>query len=155
MTSFFPSDAPYLSDVFAVIEVALAVTLAVGLFVVRRGHVRAHSYLQASIVLVNIPVVLLWMVPLYIMFVLPGVPGELSKPFYLVPTLMLFAGGAAEALGIYIILVAATNLVPEQFRFRDYKLWMRTELALWWSVVLLGLLTYYIFFVGVPSLPPP
>ena len=151
MTFFFPANAPYLSDVVAVFEVAIAIALIVGMFVVRRGHIRAHSYLQASMVLVNIPVVILWMVPLYIMFVLPGVPRELSKPFYFVPTLMLFAGGVAEVLGIYIILVAATNFVPERFRFRNYKLWMRTELALWWSVVLLGLLTYYIFFVGVPT----
>ena len=152
MSGFFPPDAPVLSDAVAVFELAIAVMLVVGMFVVRRGHLRAHAYIQASMVLVNIPVVLLWMVPLYITDVLPGVPGGLSQLFYLVPTLMLFAGGLAEGLGVYIVLVAATNLVPERFRFRNYKLWMRTELVLWWAVVLLGLLTYYLFFVGVPAL---
>ena len=152
MTAFFPADAPYLSDVVAVFEIAVAALLIAGMFVVRQGHVRIHSYIQASMVLVNIPVVLTWMVPSYLTYVLPGIPGDLSMPAYYVPTMMLVAGGAAEALGVYIILVAATNLVPERFRFRNYKLWMRTELVLWWSVVLLGLLTYYLFYVGVPAL---
>ena len=61
---------------------------------------------------------------------------------------MLALGAAAEALGIYIVLVAGTNVVPERFRFRRYKLWMRTELLLWWSVLLLGITTYYVWYLG-------
>ena len=49
-------------------------------------------------------------------------------------------------LGVFIILVAGTNLIPERYRFRRYKLWMRTELALWWSVVALGLSTYVLWY---------
>ena len=140
--------APLASDLVAYVEIGIAATLVLGWALVRRGHIRAHMYLQSSMVLLNIPIVLAWMVPEYILYVLPGVPGELTVPFYWVPTVMLLAGIAAEALGVYIILVAATGLIPARFRFRNYKRWMRTELILWWSVVIAGLLTYYVWYVN-------
>jgi hypothetical protein len=129
------------------VEVAFAVALLLGKYVVRSGHVRAHAYLQSAIVLANVPLVSLWMLPAYLAYVLPGLPGEIAQPFYLFPTLMLVAGAAVEALGVYVILVAGTNLVPERFRFRRYKVWMRAVLGLWWAVFLAGLATYYYWFV--------
>ena len=149
MAGFFPSAAPLLADLVALVEIALAVMLLVGMFLVRWGHVQAHAYLQTTIILVNIPIVLYWMVPAYLQLVLPYQTSELAEPVVFVPTLMLIAGVAAEALGIYILLVAGTTWIPERFRFRRYKLWMRTELALWWGIVLAGLTTYYLFFVAV------
>lgn len=152
MAGFFPSGAPFLADLVAVVEVGMAVMLVVGAGLVRFGHLRAHRYVQSSVILVNIPIVLYWMVPAYLQYVLPSIPGQLGTPIVLVPTLMLIAGGAAELLGIYIILVAGTTWIPERFRFRRYQLWMRTELVLWWAIVVAGLTTYYLFFVPGASL---
>jgi uncharacterized membrane protein YozB (DUF420 family) len=140
--------APLTSDLVVPFEIAIAVMLIVGMFVVRRGHVRAHMLIQSSMVLVNIPLVLVWMVPQYIANVLPDLVTDFPSPAYFVPTVMLVAGAIAEVLGIYIILVAGTNLVPERFRFRRYKVWMRAELTLWWSVIVFGLVTYYFWYVG-------
>lgn len=125
----------------------MAVALVVGMFVVRSGRVKWHMYLQSAIVLGNVPIVLVWMLPAYLQYVWPGIPGELGEPFYWVPTVMLALGILLESLGAYVILVAGTNLVPERFRFRRYKLWMRTVLVLWWVVLLSGLATYYVWFV--------
>ena len=136
------------SDLVAFVEIAMAIVLLVGMFVVRRGHIRVHRILQSSVILLNLPIVLIWMVPQYLQYVLPDLIDEYTDPFYFVPTLMLVAGALAEALGIFILLVAGTNWVPERFRFRRYKLWMRTELALWWGVVVTGLATYYIWYSG-------
>jgi hypothetical protein len=111
------------------------------MFLVRAGHVGAHRALEGSMVLLNIPTVLVLRAPAYWTYVLPGVPGSLGQAFYLYPTLMLIAGAFAEALGVWILLVAGTNWIPERFRFRRYKRWMRTELALWWAVVLAGCAT--------------
>jgi hypothetical protein len=148
MTSFFAINAPFTSDAVLVFEIAVGVVLILGMFLVRRGHVRAHMYIQSSMILVNIPVVLWWMLPTYLRYTLPGIPQELGQAAYWVPTLMLVAGVAAEAVGVYIILVAATTWVPERFRFRSYKLVMRSELILWWVVLLSGISTYYVFFAG-------
>lgn len=147
MGAWFGTGAPATSDLVALVEVGIAVGLLAGMFLARRGHIRAHMYVQSSMVLVNIPIVLTWMVPAYLEYVYPDVLAEISQPFYYVPTLMLIAGATAEALGVYILLVAGTTWLPERLRFRRYKLVMRTELALWWSVVLLGLSTYYVWYV--------
>ncbi|MCI4317502.1 MAG: hypothetical protein L3J96_03100 [Thermoplasmata archaeon] len=148
MSDLLGTGAPLESDLIVGFELVVASLLVLGMFLVRRGHVRAHMLVQSSMVFVNIPIVLTWMVPQFLSLALPGLPGELLGPTYFVPTVMLVLGATAEALGIYIVLVAGTNLVPERFRFRRYKLWMRTELLLWWSVLLLGLGTYYLWYVG-------
>ena len=137
---------PLTADLVALVEVGIAMGLLVGMFVIRRGHVRAHMYIQSSMVLVNVPVVLARMIPRYLAQVWPDIPGEVASPYYLIPTLMLIAGTAAEALGIYILLVAGTTWLPERLRFRNYKRWMRTELILWWGVVIFGLSTYYVWY---------
>ena len=69
---------------------------------------------------------------------------------YALLTLMLVAGVTVETLGVYVILVAGTNLLPERLRFRQYKLWMRTVVALWWAVLLAGAATFYVWYL-VPS----
>ncbi|MCI4373542.1 MAG: hypothetical protein L3K02_07875 [Thermoplasmata archaeon] len=152
MTNLFPSDAPAIQDLLAIVEVALAIMLVGGWALVRLGHIRVHKYLQSSIVLVNIPIVLYGMVPYYLQNIVPALGSQWQQGYVLVPTLMLIAGVTAEVLGIYIILVAGTSWVPERFRFRRYKLWMRTELGLWWAVVLAGLTTYWLFYVPGASL---
>lgn len=129
-----------------VVELAIGAVLIVGMFVVRAGHVRAHKWLQSSMVLVNIPIVLTVMVPAYLEYVLPDLADEFAEPAYWVPTVMLVAGLVAELVGIYILLVAGTNWLPERFRFRRYKLWMRAELALWWTVLLAGITTYLVWY---------
>ena len=140
--------APLGAETAAVAEIVLGALLVVGAVLVWRGHVRAHAALQSAIVLVNLPIVLYAMVPSYLEYVAPGVPGDLSQPFYLYPTLMLVAGAAAELLGIYVLLVAGTNLLPERLRFRRYKLVMRGLLVLWWSVLGLGLATFVTWYAG-------
>jgi uncharacterized membrane protein YozB (DUF420 family) len=51
-------------------------------------------------------------------------------------------GCIAELLGVYIILVAGTKILPESLCFVRYKLWMRIALVIWWLALLLGLTTY-------------
>ncbi len=147
MGALFGTPAPTTSDLVALFEVAVAAALLTGMFAVRAGHIRFHKYLQSSMVLVNIPVVLSWMVPQYLANVLPDLASEYTQPYYLLPTVALVVGAVAEALGVYILLVAGTNWVPEAWRFRRYKLWMRTELGLWWTIVILGLVIYYVWYV--------
>lgn len=142
MLSIFPSSAPWAADAVAVIELGMAVALLAGKFVVRRGRIRLHLYLQSTVVLANLPVILWWMLPRFASEVLPGLPGEFLAWFYLVPTVAGALGGVAEALGVYILLVAGTTFLPERWRFRNYKRWMRFELVLWWAVVVLGLLIF-------------
>jgi uncharacterized membrane protein YozB (DUF420 family) len=52
-------------------------------------------------------------------------------------------GTIAQLLGLYIVIRAGTNWLPKRLRFKNYKLWMRTTLVLWWSVIILGIATYW------------
>lgn len=148
MTDLFPTATATMATGTLAIELAIAGLLVVGMFVVRRGHVRAHMIIQSSMVLVNIPIVLVLMMPYFLQYVWPGLPTDVGQAYFLWPTVMLCAGAVAEAIGVYILLVAGTTLIPERWRFRRYKLWMRTELILWWAVVLAGVATYYTWWVA-------
>jgi uncharacterized membrane protein YozB (DUF420 family) len=64
------------------------------------------------------------------------------------PTIHAALGTAAELLGLYIVLVAGTNVVPEWLRFRNWKPWMRTEFVLWLVVVISGIGTYYTWYIA-------
>ena len=151
MTDSLGLNASVPADLVLFAEIGIGVALLIGMFLVRRGHVRVHAYLQSSLVLVNLPIGLAWMVPSYLSKVLPDLSDEFFQPGYLIPTVMLVVGALAEGLGVFVILVAGTNLIPERFRFRRYKVWMRTVLGLWWSVLVLGLATYYVWYVAVAS----
>ena len=96
-------------------------------------------------VLLNLILIALIMLPPFARDIVPGLPGRLSQPYYLLPTLHATLGGVTQLLGLYIILRAGTDWLPESLRFQNYKLWMRTTLALWWSVILLGIATYYVW----------
>jgi plastocyanin len=58
-------------------------------------------------------------------------------------------------LGIYIVLVAATKLLPRALRFKRYKPWMRFELGLWWVVILIGVSTYYVWYLRPANVAAP
>ena len=72
-------------------------------------------------------------------------PRALGKPYYFVATLHAALGTVAQLLGMYVILAAGTNWLPHNLRLQNYKRWMRMTLALWWSVILLGVATYYVW----------
>jgi len=76
------------------------------------------------------------------------VPEGLHKWYFAVATIHALLGLTAELLGIYIVIVAGTRALPQRLRFKDWKLWMRTELMLWSIVVLTGLGTYYAWYIA-------
>src|SRR5262249_39797095 len=93
------------------------------------------------------------MVPSFHKQVGPQIPGGLKDTYYLVPCVHAALGAIAELLGLYIVLVAATKLVPRKIRFRRFKPWMRTALALWWVVILIGVGAYYLWYIAPPKTP--
>jgi hypothetical protein len=77
-----------------------------------------------------------------------SVPKVLHKWYYAAATIHAFLGITAELLGLYIVIVAGTNVLPQWLRFKDWKRWMRTELMLWSIVVLTGVGTYYAWYIA-------
>jgi len=98
-------------------------------------------------VLLNLAVVAVMMIPSFRVHVLPRVPARLGKAYYALATTHGAFGTVTELAGLYILLSAGTNVLPEKLRITKYKVWMRTVLALWWVVLLLGMATYARWYV--------
>lgn len=153
MNGFLGTGATFRADLNLVIQVTMALALLAGMFLARKKKFRAHKYCQSSVMLLNLVMIFLIMAPSFHKQVQPQVPGGLKDSYYLVPYVHAALGTIAEVLGLYIVLVAATKLVPRGLRFKRYKPWMRTELALWWIAVLIGIATYCIWYIGPSSKP--
>lgn len=148
MDGFLGTGATFRADLNLVVQVTMGLALLAGMFLARRKQFRAHKYCQSSVMLLNLVMIFLIMVPSFHKQVEPQLPGGLKESYYLVPYIHAILGTIAELLGLYIVLVATKKLVPKKLRFKRYKPWMRTELALWWVVVLIGVCTYYVWYVA-------
>ncbi len=154
MHGFLGTGATVWADLNLVIQITMGVALLVGMGLARRQRFRAHMICQSSVMLLNLVVIYLIMLPSFRRQVTPHIPAGLHEAYYAVAALHAGLGTIAELLGLYIVLRAATNLVPARLRFQNYKAWMRTALGLWWGVVLLGLGTYAVWYlIPAPTAP--
>jgi uncharacterized membrane protein YozB (DUF420 family) len=75
-------------------------------------------------------------------------PKGVHKWYYAAATIHALLGSMAELLGLYIVIVAATRVLPQSLRFKNWKRWMRAELMLWSVVMLTGVGTYYVWYIA-------
>jgi uncharacterized membrane protein YozB (DUF420 family) len=144
---FLGVGAPLSADVTVVIEIAMGVTLVLGMLLARRQRYRAHGWCQSTVVVLNLIVIAQVMAPTFRSQVAPKIPARLARPYYAVATGHAIIGFVAELLGVYIVLAAGTKILPESLRLVRYKFWMRIALVIWWLALLLGLTTYARWYV--------
>ncbi len=130
------------------LQLLMGFALLAGMWLARRKRFAAHGICQTAVLLFNLVLIVAPMARSFRLQVVPQIPGGLRDPYYALPVVHAGLGSLAELLGLYIALVAGTSLVPAPLRFRNWKLWMRCELALWWAVLLLGLATYSVWYSG-------
>ena len=120
----------------------MGIGLFAGALLARLKRFRQHAWCQSVIVLVNLLLIVLTMLPSFRVHVAPRIPLRLGKAYYALATAHAALGTLAGSGGLYILLAVGTNLLPSRLRIRNYKLWMRIVLVLWWAVLLLGVATY-------------
>jgi uncharacterized membrane protein YozB (DUF420 family) len=145
---FLGTGAPFEADVNLLVQVMMGVALMAGAFLAKQQRYRAHGICQTTVLLLNLLMIGLVMWPSFQRQVSPRVPKVLHKAYYAVPAVHAALGVTAELLGLYIVLVAGTNVLPVSLRFRDWKLWMRAEFVLWFVVVISGMATYYAWYIA-------
>jgi len=145
--AFLETAAPRGANVVLALEIAMELGLLIGARLARKGHFRQHAWCQSVIVLLNLAVVAVMMIPSFRVHVLPRVPAKLGKAYYALATTHGAFGTVTELAGLYILLSAGTGVLPEKLRITKYKVWMRSILALWWVVLLLGMATYTRWYV--------
>ena len=144
---FLGTAAPVYADVVLLLEIVMGFALIAGAALARQRKFRLHAWCQSTVVLLNSAIIILVMLPSFVTRVGPRIPAKLGKPFYALATAHAVLGVAAEAGGLYILLAAGTGILPSRLRLTNYKFWMRSELALWWLVLLVGMMTYARWYV--------
>ena len=130
------------ADLVLLLEIAIGVGLLIGTWLVRLKRYRQHAWCQSAIVILNASLIVLTMIPAFRVQVLPSIPEKLGRGFYGLATTHAVFGSVTEVAGLYILLAAGTTVLPQKLRLTRYKTWMRTVLALWWVVLILGMATY-------------
>src|ERR1700733_10274789 len=98
----------------------MGVGLLVGAMLARRRRFREHAWCQSVIVLLNLGVIVFTMIPTFVTRVSPKIPLKLGKSFYALPTAHAALGSITEIGGLYILLAAGTNVLPQKFRITRY-----------------------------------
>jgi plastocyanin/uncharacterized membrane protein YozB (DUF420 family) len=142
------------------LQIGMGLALLIGMFLAHVDRYRAHGICQASVVLLNLGAIALFMSPMFRKGALSELPALLGDPYYAVATAHAALGTVAELFALYILLNAGTHLLPRALRFENYRPFMRTALALWWVVIAFGVGTYWFWNVydgatAAPSTPRP
>jgi uncharacterized membrane protein YozB (DUF420 family) len=146
LKGFLGTQAGFAADLNLLLQVAMGAALILGAFLARRKRYTAHGACQAAVLLLNLGLISSVMWPALYLQVWPGLPKHFARRYYAIAALHGISGAVAELLGLYILLVAGTDLIPQTWRFRRWKLWMRVELGLWLIVLLTGIGTYFIWY---------
>lgn len=150
ITGLFGTGAPAAADANLILQIAMGAALLVGTGLAHLKRYTAHAICQTTVLVINAVAIVWVMLPSFRHSVLPRMPKRWHHAYYLWPVIHGSLGLLAEIFGIYIALAAGTNLLPAKWTLRRWKLWMRTELALWLFVLLAGLGTYLYWYTTIP-----
>ena len=145
---FLGTGATFEADLNLVVQLAMGAALVAGVLLAKQQRYRAHGICQTTVLLLNLLMIGLVMWPAFRRQVSPRFPRVLHRSYYAVPVIHAALGMAAELLGLYIALVAGTNVLPAWLRFKNWKRWMRTEFVLWLVVAATGMATYYAWYIA-------
>jgi uncharacterized membrane protein YozB (DUF420 family) len=145
---FLGTGATFAADLNLVVQFVMGAALTAGVLLAKRKWYRAHGICQTTVLLLNLLMIGLVMWPTFRQQVKPTLPKVLHKWYFAAPTIHAVLGMTAELLGLYIVVVAGTNILPTNLRFRHWKRWMRTELVLWVIVLVSGVGTYYAWYIA-------
>ena len=145
---FLGTGAPFRADLNLVLQIVMGTALIAGACLAKQARYKAHGVCQTTVLLLNLLTIALVMWPSFQQQVRPGLAKGLHRWYYEAALIHAALGSTAELLGLYIVVVAGTDLLPRRLRFTRWKLWMRAELALWAFVLLSGVATYCAWYVA-------
>ena len=148
MKGFLGTGATFGADLNLVVQLIMGTVLIAGAYLARQKRYKAHGICQTAVLLLNLLMIGLVMWPSFQQQLKPPLSKFLHKWYYEAAAIHAVLGIAAELLGLYIVMVAGTNVLPHWLRFNHWKWWMRTELVLWVIVLLSGVGTYCVWYVA-------
>jgi uncharacterized membrane protein YozB (DUF420 family) len=154
-TGFLGTGAPLLSDLNLLAYILILVPLMlVGFYFARRKMFEPyHKFTMTTITLVNWGLILFIMAVRYGSTVAQEMPGGITKIADLLPTIHLITGGLAQIVATYLVIrMWFEDVLPEWMKVKRIKRYMRFTLAMWITTAVLGIVTYFIWYV-IPESP--
>jgi uncharacterized membrane protein YozB (DUF420 family) len=154
MSSFFPTrgflgtGATFAADINLVVQLIMGAALITGVVLAKQKSYQAHGICQTTVLLLNLLMIGLVMWPSFREQVRPSLRKVVHNWYYAAAAGHAVLGITAELLGLYIIIVAGTDILPHWLRFKHWKRWMQTELVLWFIVLVSGVGTYYVWYMA-------
>jgi uncharacterized membrane protein len=142
----FGTQANLFSDLNLIAQILFLLGLSVGAYFARKGSIPAHQYMQTSMFFFNLVLTILIMVVAYTEYVAPNLPENLARPMALVSTIHGLIGVAAILCGGYLLL-RMNGLLPQAWRISWWRSLMRFTFGLYWAAGLIGLVTYYVWYM--------
>lgn len=139
---FLGQGAPRGADLNLLLQIGVGLLLLAGFGLARRGRYGLHGICQSCGFVLALIMTVLWMIPALHLIHADALSRMVVNRVTVAVAIHVVVGTAALLVGAWVILVAGTPLVPERFRFSDYKRWMRALLTLWWLALVLGLAIY-------------
>ena len=143
---FLGTKAPVRSDITLVLILITTVLFTIGWQLALRKRYEAHRWVQTAAAILNAIIVLLAMINIFIIYILPGIPGKLLQGSYGATTVHGLVGAIGLLLGLFVVL-RANKLVPKSLRFKNYKLFMRTSYSIYMLATLLGVVVYIMAYI--------
>jgi uncharacterized membrane protein YozB (DUF420 family) len=145
---FLGTNATFGGDLNLVVQLTMGVALLAGALLAKYKRYKAHGICQTTVLLSNLLMIGLVMAQSFQQQVRPTLFRVFHKWYYAAATIHALLGIAAELLGLYVVVVAGTNALPDWLSFTNWKRWMRVELILWSVVLLTGVGTYYVWYIA-------
>lgn len=148
----FLAPASYLgADLALVAELVFYGLICLAVVAQRRGLYQWHDRIQTPVVLLNLFFIIVIMV---LSLRYENVPGEFVarpfEPFYLVVVIHAVLGIVAQGLAVYCLL-AGHKILPRKIGRLRY--WMWATFIVWTAAVVMGVYTYYIWYIATPERP--
>ncbi|TAK14198.1 MAG: hypothetical protein EPO32_02445 [Anaerolineae bacterium] len=149
---FLGTNANFAADMTLVMSILVALIFTTGYWLALKGKYDIHKWVQTTGAVLNVILVFWLMLLPYRDFIVRDSGGPRDSVFYYVTTIHATVGFFAFVFGNFVVL-RGHKLVPEKLRFNKYKPYMRTAYALYITTTLLGVWTYWTWFVTVSNPP--
>jgi uncharacterized membrane protein YozB (DUF420 family) len=130
------------ADLNLLVQIGLGLLLVAGLLLARGSRYVSHGICQSIALVGTLLMTAVWMLPAYRDNYGPAI-FALGNRVSVAAAVHVVTGTVALLLGVYVVLVAGTPILPRPLRFTDYKRWMRALITIWWLALVFGVLTYW------------
>jgi len=131
------------ADASLVLMLVALVLLTIGVVLARTKRYAAHRWVQTAAVCLNAIPVVAWMIRSFRLYILPGLPGNLSTDHVALTTVHAAAGLIGVVLGVFVM-IRANQLEAKGQDLSRYKLPMSIAYFVYLFATALGVWVYFI-----------